>query len=149
MLDVELSEESLGNNPAARSALFDEHEESELQDIQNIRKNLTSLLITGEDGKMKIPGSTSDKVLLAQLLDGRERQVLTKARLKIASKAEENTGNLADVVAKALRGFKTVARAALPSEREIPGELLQIDVVPGEMEIGNLPMTIDDLRPEA
>lgn len=148
MIEFELSEEALGNNPAARSALFDEGDEQELNDVQRIRKELTTLLITDESGKMKVPGSTSDKVLLAQLLDGRERQVMTKSRLKIAAKTEENNGNLADAIAKTLRGFKSAPKLALPIDREIPAELLQIDVVPGEMDIGNLPMSINDLRAE-
>ena len=148
MIDVELSEEALGNNPVARSALFDEDDEQELKEITRIRKDLTKLLTTDENGKTRVPGSTSDKVLLAQLLDGRERQVMTKGRLAIAAKTEQNVGNLADVVAQALRGFKTGNAPARPVEREIPAEYLQIEAVPGEMDIGNLPMTIDDLKPE-
>lgn len=145
MLDIELTEEAVGNNPAARSAIFDEKDTVELDDIQKLRKDLTKILTTNEEGKLKIPEKSADKVLLAQLLDGSERLIMTKARLKVASKTTDELGNLADAVAKTLRGFKPSTIAALPTDRDIPAEYLRIDVVPGEMDIGNLPMSIDDL----
>ncbi len=146
MTAITISEEALGNNPAARKALFDEAEETELSDIQAIRKDLTNLLVRDETGKLKVPEKTADKVLLAQLLDGRERQVLTKARLKIASKTEENAQDLRASVAEALRTFRTSAKPATPNDRIIPEEILNsITPVPGEMSIGNIPMSIDEI----
>jgi len=146
MIDIEISEEAVGNNPAARSALFDDDDADELQRIQNLRVQLSKKLTMDEVGGLKIPEKTADKVLLAQLLDGSERLIMTKARLKVASKTTDELGNLADAVAKALKGFKPSTHTALPMEREIPGEFLRIDTVPGEMDIGNIPMTIDQLQ---
>lgn len=146
MTTITISEEALGNNPAARKALFDAEEETELSDIQAIRKDLTNLLIKDETGKLKVPEKTADKVLLAQLLDGRERQVLTKARLKIASKSEENAQDLRANVAEVLRAFKSSAKPATPGDRNIPEEILKaVTPVPGEMSIGNIPMSIDEI----
>lgn len=146
MIDIEITEEAVGNNPAARSALFDDDDTIELQRIQQLRIDLTKKMTMDETGALKLPEKSADKVLLAQLLDGSERLIMTKARLKVASKTTDELGNLADAVAKALKGFKPSSHVALPMEREIPATYLQVDTVPGEMDIGNIPMTVDQLQ---
>lgn len=147
MFEIDISEEKLGNNPEARKSLFDEKDADALEEIQDIRAGLTNLLTRDEEGKLRVPDKTSDKVLLAQLLDGRERLIMTKTRLKSIEKEAESAGNLADVVAKALHSFKAVSKPATASEREIPAEYLAIQDVPGEMEIGNLPLSIEKINP--
>lgn len=146
MFDIQISEEALGNNPKARDALFDDEDAASLREIQDLRKQLTNKLTRTEDGKLFVPDKTSDKVLLAQLIDGTERLIMTKARLKISSKTEEALGDLNDVVCQALKGFH--ARARIPAtaeERTIPADYLKIDDVPGEMDIGNIPMTMAEI----
>lgn len=144
-MDIEITEEALGNDPKARSALFDEPDENELDEITQIRKDLTNALIRDENGKLVIPDKTSDKVLLAQLLDGRERQVMTKARLKISSNTNDELGSLADIVAQSLRKFRPAKERASADDRVIPDEMLNITLVPGETDIGNIGLTKEEL----
>lgn len=150
MFNIEISEEALGNNPKARDALFDDEDADSLREIQNLRKQLTDKLTKTEDGRLFVPDKTSDKILLAQLIDGRERLIMTKARLKISSKTEETLGDLNDIVCQALKGFHARARVpATAEERSIPAEYLKIEDVPGEMDIGNIPMTMDEITKNA
>lgn len=133
----------------ADDGVFSKADREELEELRLLRKDLVRMMTRDESGNLTLPDKTSDKVLLAQLLDGSERMIMTKARLKVASKTSDGLGNLADAVAKALKGFKPAASIASPSDRVIPGEYLHVETVPGEMDIGNLPMTMQEIGQDA
>lgn len=142
-----VQEETTSSQTKTKDEVFDEVDKARIDKVQNLREELIGLLTKDESGKTRIPGSTSDKVLLAALLDGTDRVVLTKARLKAASKENESLGNLAGAVAQALKSFNvSKARTSSLESRDLPGDFKLIDPVPGEMDIGLLPMTSSDLN---
>lgn len=131
--------------PSADSSqpLFDEADQAELDDIRSVRMRLMSTLSTAEK---PIPESSAEKIMLMQLIDGREKAVMTKKRLRIASKMENSASNLAALVAATLLDTK-IERPPIqrPSNLSLDSNLKHSKPVPGMMDVGTVPVRYDDI----
>lgn len=93
-----------------------------------------------------VPESTRDQMLLVQALDGTDRQVLQRARLKSDNKA---ANNMAALAAELLKQVNVNTPPPLPAETQarkapsIPTELEDIKLVPGETDIGEHGLTYE------
>lgn len=111
---------------------------------QNARKRIIEKLM-GPD-LANIPESTREQMLLVSALDGTDRQVLARARLKADTK---NANNMAALAAEIIKGINVNVRPPLPIEGtsrvvpEIPDDKAEIQTVPGEMDIGIKEMSYD------
>lgn len=121
------------------TSVFSTDEQNEYTDVQAIRRRLVQELT--RDG---VPKGTADKVLLANLLDGSDRSTFTRVKLRNEKEAAEDTANTTRLVVEALKRIrvKNLRTTVSPSDREIPEHLQHRTFVPGEMEIGNEPLTI-------
>ncbi len=130
---------------AAKDSIYEASEDSILVENRILRQQLIKLLVTGESGQLQVPKSTSEKVLLDQLLNGVDKEVTTRAKLRIASKTSDELGNLAGAVAKALRSHNvTKSCHAAAENRVLPANIKVYDPVPGEMDIGTKTFDIKD-----
>ena len=134
-----------GSGDTTRS-LFNPEDQAELNDVRATRIALMKEL--SKPGQL-IPDSTGDKIMLMQLLEGREKAVFQRTRLRIASKIEENGANLTAMVAAALLQTKiekpTVSR---PRELKLDNSLQHSNPVPGMMDIGVNQVKYEDVVPK-
>lgn len=129
-----------------RPSFLSPEEDKTLKEIREIRMGLTKLLTRDDEGNLVIPKSTSEKVLLTGLLDGIEREVLTRARLKVSSDEAAATTDLKGAMVEMLKAHAARrARPAAAEERVLPEIVRPENVVPGEMDIGNNPLTLADV----
>lgn len=122
--------------------VFTSEEIIELADVQRIRKSLIEKLT--EEG---VPDKGSKQVLLLGLLDGSDRSALSRAKLRVDKKRDDNMQNTVRVVGDVLKTInaRTYRPPAAPEDRTIPPELEHRTFVPGELDIGIEPITITQL----
>lgn len=124
-------------------AVFTPDEERVLEKTQSLRLQLLGALCP--DGT--IPQEKADKTLLVSLLNGVDSQAVSKARLRVSAKTEENAMNYSAMVAKALLSHRVLP----PPPRDpsaplvLPPEIKLTDPVPGETDIGLRTFSIDEL----
>lgn len=135
-----------GGSGGETKSLFTPEDQAELNDVKATRIALMKEL--SKPGQL-IPESTGDKIMLMQLLEGREKAVFQRTRLKIASKIEENGANLTAMVAAALLQTKiekpTVSR---PRELKLDNSLQHSNPVPGMMDIGVKQVRYEEVVPK-
>jgi hypothetical protein len=95
----------------------------------------------------KAPDKTSDKVLLTQLLDGMDRAIHTKAKLKIDSSTtqqqEQTTAMLGELLRRIDPKDYVSQSHTVNNNREIPSAILVTDRLPGEMDIAPVQLTYE------
>lgn len=120
--------------------LYTQDEAARLIEINQLRGKLLNLLTQSETGSLVIPEKAPDKMLMMALIDGSEKQVITKVKLRAAKKAMDKESESADLVAKALMAFRpspVVPAAAI--ERELPKDFdYDSPDIPGQTDIGNI-----------
>ena len=127
-------------------SLFNQEDQAELNDVRATRIALMKEL--SKPGQL-IPDSTGDKIMLMQLLEGREKAVFQRTRLKIASKIEENGSNLTAMVAAALLQTKIEKPiASRPRDLKLDSSLQHSNPVPGMMDIGVKQVKYEDVVPK-
>ena len=111
---------------------------------QNARQRIIEKLM-GENLD-KVPESTREQILLTSTLDGMDRLVLARARLKSDNKA---ANNMAVLAAEILKKINVNTPPPLPLEGEsrkvpeLPPEASDIELVPGEMDTGVKELTYE------
>ncbi len=118
--------------------LTDESEELSL--TQNVRKRLINKLTENDS----VPAYGPDKVLLLGLLDGADRSVLSRAKLRSDKKRDEaNVGAARSIMAELIKSInpRTHSKKDVLVNRELPAELSSREFVPGELHIGTEPIT--------
>jgi regulator of replication initiation timing len=142
-------EQLLEETPKVKDAVFSEEENSILLENRKLRRVLTNLLTTDETGKTVLPKGTADKALLAQLIDGMDKEATTRAKLRIAVKANDNAANLTALAARTLIGHKVpVRKPSSPEQRALPSDVQVPDIVPGETDIGVTTFTLETILGE-
>jgi hypothetical protein len=112
--------------------VFTAEEVAELAVVQRIRGNLLKQLTV--DGTV-VPPNTADKVLLATLLDGSDRQILTRVKMRHDKKANEGNAAATAMVAQLLRSLNSrTYEPASPEDRVVPESLQERTFVPGELD---------------
>ena len=84
-----------------------------------------------------VPTKTSDQIFLVSILDGLDRTVLTKAKIKADKDDNEEKSRIQDMVANVLlhsNDLRVIDNINTP--KELSKEYEVIDLVPGETDIG-------------
>ena len=122
--------------------VFSPEDKRVLDENRQLRRRLISLLTDGD----KLPDDKSDKAMLINLMNGLDSEIIGRTRLKVAAKADQNTTNLTSLVAQALMQYRPDQHEEiLPRVLELPSELKIDDMVPGETDIGNIVISIDEV----
>jgi len=122
--------------------VFSPEDKRVLDENRQLRRRLISLLTEGD----KLPEDKSDKAMLINLMNGLDSEIIGRTRLKVAAKADQNTTNLTSLVAQALMQYRPDQHEEiLPRVLELPSELKIDDMVPGETDIGNIVISIDEV----
>lgn len=99
--------------------------------------------ITAEEDYLK---NTDRAKLLLSVLDSSDKAAFSKAKARAQSKQAENSTSVADSV----RAFMAMAAPSVPvpsTQRRTRAVTAPLsDAVPGEKDIGQFPLTLDDLR---
>lgn len=112
-----------------------------LDENRKLRRKLISLLTDGD----KLPENKSDKAMLINLMNGLDSEIISRARLKVSAKANETTSNLTSLVAQALMQYRPDQHEEhTPRILELPSDVKIEDLVPGEMDIGNIVISIEE-----
>lgn len=123
--------------------LFTQDDADTLRNIKRLRQTLINELAKDN----KLPQEKSDRILLSQLLNDQESAVIAKTRLKVAAKSNEAVTNLTGLIGQALAKHKVEIKPRTDmSTVQLPAEIELTNVVPGEMDIGNLPLKLQDLK---
>lgn len=121
--------------------LLDLEAQARLEYTHSVRKQIV-------DGLMKegIPKGTSDKVLLVQALDGIDKSVFTKAKLKNDDKANKNEEERNRIlVTTAIANYKANQQNAIRYSMPDTSNLPKIDLVPDQTFIGVQELTFEEL----
>ncbi len=126
---------------AEDDGVFSPGDKRVLDENRRLRRKLISLLTEGN----KLPEDKSEKAMLINLMNGLDSEIIGRTRLKVAAKANENTSNLTSLVAQALMQYRPDQHEA-PTSRilELPSDVKIEDLVPGETDIGNIVISIEE-----
>ena len=94
-------------------------------------------IIRGMTGAGKLPEAPEDRTFLMQALDGMDRTVLTKAKIKSDDSAAKNQADTAKAIAELLNRVDSRQRSVTHRAIDVDAiELPMIDLVEGETSIG-------------
>ncbi len=131
---------------AKSRTLFSGKELDTLTEVDQVRAKLIDILVKDEKGNFKVPGSTSEKVLLAQLLDGRDKTVMSVAKVRVADKAAESAKDFNAMAAAVLLNHRAPTRKkAEKHQQTLPEDIKPTNVVPGETAIGVRNFTMEEI----
>ncbi len=124
--------------------VFISDEEIDLHRTQSVRRQLVTDLMKDQ----KIGDNIEKANLLVKVLDGMDKQVGTKAKLRIAKKSTDKTNNMAAMVAALLNGDMSLP---LPTnvpkvDTAKPLDYVVDNYVPGEKDLGRVVITMDELK---
>ena len=124
--------------------VFISDEEIDLHRTQSVRRQLVNDLMKDQ----KIGDNIEKANLLVKVLDGMDKQVGTKAKLRIAKKSTDKTNNMAAMVAALLNGDMSLP---LPTnvpkvDTAKPLDYVVDNYVPGEKDLGRVVITMDELK---
>lgn len=106
---------------------------------QKVRKEAIKELVS----QGAVPKNPADKVLLLGLLDGTDRSVLARARLKADENSSKNQAAIQAMMAEALNNMPQVQRRAVGTVLQLPNTYEITDIVPGETDIQTEALTYD------
>jgi hypothetical protein len=89
--------------------------------------------------KKGIPEDRADKSLLVSLLDGVDRTILSKSRIKVDSKISDTNAQAASLIANVLTKINTKNIRVIDDQREIPQLPLDVEgitFIDGELDTG-------------
>lgn len=139
------SETSTALNTKTKT-LFTEQELDSLATTDLVRKSLIDLLVKDEKGNFKIPGASAEKILLAQLLDGRDKAAMSVAKVRVADKAAESAKDFNAMASAVLLNHRAPERRkATAQERKLPDDIKPENIVPGETAIGLRNFTFEEI----
>ena len=96
-------------------------------------------VINALTNKGVIPEDKADKALLVSMLDGIDRTILSKSRIKADTKIEDSNGQATSLIANILSSFNSKNVISVDSNREIPVLVFDdpsITFIEGDMDTG-------------
>lgn len=124
------------------SQIFTHEDEQLLAKTQSVRIKLVDALIKKEI----VPGDGDEKRLLMQALDGIDKQVLAKTKIKSDDENQRTQAQTATIIADLLLNTNNqMANAPSdPSSKALSDSVILDVIVPGHMDVGNI--DIDPLK---
>lgn len=117
------------------SNALSKQDEQRLEKTQHIRERIIEELIKSKP----VPEDESDRKLLIAALDGMDRAVLNKAKVKIEEANSETQAQHASIVSnflKQLRVQEIISNNKREGSPQLPQEMRPERIVDGEMDIG-------------
>lgn len=121
--------------------VFELDEQANLAKTQAIRLKLIASLTEGDS----IPKDLEAQAHLLAVLDSTDKQVATKAKLRISAKANANSTDMAALVATMLNNQISPAKEVIVIDVTKPINYELTNVVPGEKDLGRVALTFEDL----
>lgn len=115
---------------------IEQEDQNRINKTLSIREKIIDKLTSSADG---FPSDKDDRAFLLANLDGLERVVMNKAKIKADDKTNQNNQKTASMIAHLLTKvtvFKKQDSQCRQEEPELPAELSLIQVNPGEMDQG-------------
>lgn len=131
------------DQPESSSSTHPYFDQSDL-DILFETRNLRLKLLRNLTKNGALPECKTEKVIVAQFLADAEKEVMNRAKLKAAKDQNETLADRSKMVAEILKGYRIKeSEPAKPEERVLPPDITPANVVPGEMEVGYIPISPD------
>lgn len=112
--------------------VFSDKDNIRLEQTLSIRETLIAKLTEGGN----IPYGKGDKEFLIQLLDGLDRTVLSKAKVKSADSANKTQQETAKLIGSVLARLDVASTGKRTVTPELNVDLESIDIIEGELNIG-------------
>jgi len=119
----------------SNQSLFDPKEAEILNEVQDVRYRIVKTLTENDE----LPESDEDRQFLLKAMDGLERTILTKAKIKSDDRQNQAREDVIEMVASVLKkiNFQNEGKAVEGNRALQLDSSMQItDIVPGEMDIG-------------
>ena len=120
-----------------------------LEDLTDRRLLEKTLFIQEKiiDGMMTdgLPATEEDRTFLLAALNGAQKTLLGKAKIKVAETSADVQRKQLDTVAMILRRTAVSKEAVRTTSPDLPHEYLPKDILPGEMEIGQVALDMDEI----
>ena len=91
-----------------------------------------------------VPRFKDDKILLIQALDGLDRTILARAKLKTDAASQQNQKEITGMIAEVLMKTRSSGNAVRTAPVELDSSITITDLVEGETEIGVRELTYDE-----
>jgi hypothetical protein len=108
-----------------------------LEKTNRIREQIVDDLIV--DG---LPKTEEDRSFLMESLNGLDRQIISKARIKNDEKSNNTASLISQILLKTSRTVMSNTHTTIP---ELPSELELSEIVPGAMDIGVINLSQDEI----
>lgn len=110
---------------------------------QRTRQRIINELLS----KGTVPEDESSRNLLIKAMDGGDRQVLAKSKIRADDSANRNSASMQQQIVEMYRAIRTnAALPAAPGERELPP--VPINMVPGHTDIGRKDINLSEIMRE-
>lgn len=119
----------------SNQSLFDPKEAEILNEVQDVRYRIVKTLTENDE----LPESDEDRQFLLKAMDGLERTILTKAKIKSDDRQNQAREDVIEMVASVLKkiNFQNEGKSIEGNRALQLDSSMQItDIVPGEMDIG-------------
>lgn len=127
--------------------MSEENTDSNLEDTSSlnytldVRKNIIKEMV--KDGKY--PQDTGGRMFLISLLDGSDRTVLSRAKLKVDKDNSKSNQETAQQVALLLNSITTKRKGVEIKHPSLPADLPPATLVPGETDVGVADMSYNKM----
>ena len=114
-----------------------------LEKTSRIREEAVDLLVTGG-----LPKEKEDREFLINMLNGLDKVAIARSRISADEKAAKTNGETSALIASILRKVNVGVSPQLNNDvviPELPTELSEITMVPGEMHTGSMKLDIEDI----
>lgn len=116
-------------------SIFDTKEAGILDELIDVRYRIVQKFTSGDE----IPTDEEDRQFLLKAMDGLERTILAKAKIKSDDRHNQNQEDMVDMVASVLKQIQFVEKEKVVEgqrQLQLDSSLQPTHVVPGEMDIG-------------
>lgn len=118
---------------------------SDMELLDENRK-LKRLLIKELTKGGKLPDENSDRNALLTLMASLDSEIIARTRVKVQAKTDEAMANVTAMVSQALLQHRTSAETEVTDDDlAIPSSVERVQLVPGQADIGNIPLKLQDL----
>jgi len=118
---------------------LDPDEQRLLNKTLNIRERIMDVLMQGG-----LPSSNEDRELLIKAIDGSDRTILGKARLKLDESANQNQAAMQEVVANVMMRLSTTPKSTTAIPPAIDKSIERPQPVDGETHVGVIDGSYDE-----
>lgn len=114
-------------------SIFDQIDEERLEKAQVIRQKIIDAMTN--DGQ-EVPESQNDRLFLLQALDGSDKSVFAKSKIRVESRAADNQKQQAAFIGELLLRHRVVDSSLRSEIPLLPDDIVVDEMVEGETDIG-------------